>query len=65
MSIISIVIFSDWDRPDNDRITIKINNQIVADNMLITATPQSFQINNLHQGNNKLEIIPTALGITE
>ena len=57
------ITVNDWDRPDNDRITIKVNKEVVANDMLITAAPQTFQINNLHSGNNTLEIIPTAFGL--
>lgn len=57
------ITVNDWDRPDNDRITVKVNNEVVANNLLITAAPQSIQIKNLHQGNNSLEIIPTAFGL--
>ena len=57
------ITMNDWDRPDNDRITVKVNNEVVVNDMLITAAPKSFQIKNLHQGNNSLEIIPTAFGL--
>jgi hypothetical protein len=59
----AIITVNDWDKPDNDRITVKVNNGVVVNDMLIIEAPQSFQIKNLHQGINSLEIIPTAFGL--
>lgn len=56
------IMVNDWNIQDNDRITIKVNNEIVAENMLIVKKPKTFQITNLQKGNNTLEIIPTAFG---
>lgn len=56
------ITFNDWDRADNDRITVKLNEDIIAKNILIGKALQTFQINQLHKGNNRLEIIPTAFG---
>ena len=56
------ITFNDWDRADNDRITVKLNNEVIAKNMLISNALQTIQIKQLHRGNNKLEIIPTAFG---
>jgi hypothetical protein len=56
------IMVNDWNIQDNDRITIKINNEVVAENLLIVKIPKTFQITNLQKGNNSLEIIPTAFG---
>ena len=57
------ITVNDWNRPDNDRITMKVNDVVVAKNMLITKNPQTLEINNLHKGNNSLLIIPTSFGL--
>lgn len=56
------ITFNDWDKADNDRITVKINDEIIAKNVLITNALNSIQIKNLKKGNNTLEIIPTSFG---
>lgn len=57
------ITVNDWNKPDNDRITVKINDVVVAQNMPITIAPKTLEINNLHKGNNSLTIIPTNFGL--
>lgn len=57
------ITVNDWNRPDNDRITLKVNDLVIAKNMLITKTPKTLEINNLHKGKNSLVIIPTSFGL--
>lgn len=57
------ITVNDWDRPDNDRITIKLNNETIASDMLIKSAPQTIYLDHLNKGDNLLEIIPTDFGL--
>lgn len=56
------ITVNDWDLADSDRVTLKVNDIVVAENLTITKVPQAFEVTNLHEGTNVLEIIPIYFG---
>ena len=58
----AVLIVNDWDRIDNDIITIRLNQKTLAQNIKIVRALQFINIDNLKKGNNELEIIPVSFG---